>query len=417
MKKLFYPLAFAITAFLILFSCSAEEEDTIPPQTVQEPTPEPEPSAPTQFTLTVTAGEGGSVSTEGGTYDEGTEITVTATPDDGYEFIEWDGNDNQSNSFTISVNSNITIQANFQIIQSNENYYSSGDIIPIEPVVFYDRELTINGIKLLAAGSIGGQEAVPDSWVYKTAQVFKLLMESDAEGIDSDAQINMIKTLKGEIGWHQGYPAGQRIARGGGNEYSPNFLDDNRNQSYPGLEAFEDALALDDMVWYKNIDSQGTGDDDINEIIEHTLHTIHRFGVRGGVEGSTEALNIEAEEEDITNTDIFLAMKEAYTNGVFDIEGYGGDINNRDAWPVMLKEYQYLLTFGMWEFSEFWEGGSLSPEWNDNARTPSGIQANNPLGYELYNTYFKPVISIPSKEILREIFKDDDQGESGYIVD
>jgi len=401
----------------LVYSCSTEEEDTTPPPTVQQPTPEPEPPAPTQYTLVVTASEGGTVSTEGGTYDEGTEVTVTATPDDGYEFIEWDGNDNQSNSFTISVNSNITIQANFQIIQSNENYYSSGDIIPIEPLVFYDRELTINGIKLLAAGSIGGQEAVPDSWVYKTAQVFKLLMDSDAEGIDSDAQINMIKTLKGEIGWHQGYPAGQRIARGGGNEYSPNFLDDNRNQSYPGLEAFEDALALDDMVWYKNIDSQGTGDDDINEIIEHTLHTIHRFGVRGGVEGSTEALNIEAEEEDITNTDIFLAMKEAYTNGVFDIEGYGGDINNRDAWPVMLKEYQYLLTFGMWEFSEFWDGGSLSPEWNDNARTPSGIQANNPLGYELYNTYFKPVISIPSKEILREIFKDDDQGESGYIVD
>ena len=24
-------------------------------------------------------------------------------------------------------------------------------------------------------------------------------------------------------------------------------------------------------------------------------------------------------------------MKEAYTNGVFDIDGYGGDINNRDA--------------------------------------------------------------------------------------
>uniref|UniRef100_UPI0040483FFE hypothetical protein n=1 Tax=Algoriphagus sp. TaxID=1872435 RepID=UPI0040483FFE len=304
-------------------------------------------------------------------------------------------------------------QANFQITQ----YYSSGDIIPIEPVVFYDRELTINGIKLIVAGDIGGQLAVPDFWIYKTARVFQLLIDKDAEDIDSNSQLNMIKTLKGEIGWHQGYPTGQRIARGGGNEYSPNFLDDNRNQSYPGLEAFEDALALDDMVWYKNIDSQGTGDDDINEIMEHTLHTLHRFGVRGAVQGSTEALNIEAEEEDITNTDIFLAMKEAYTNGVFDIEGYGGDINNRDAWPVMLKEYQYLLTYGMWEFSEFWEGGSLSPEWNDNARTPEGVLANNPLGYELYNTYFKPVISIPSKEILREIFQDGDKGESGYIVD
>ena len=401
----------------LVFSCSTEEEDTTPPPTVQQPTPEPEPPAPTQYTLTVTASEGGTVSTEGGTYDEGTEVTVTATPDDGYEFIEWDGNDNQSNSFTVSVNSNITIQANFQIIQSNENYYSNGDIIPIEPVVFYDRELTINGIKLIVAGDIGGQLAVPDFWIYKTARVFQLLIDKDAEDIDSNSQLNMIKTLKGEIGWHQGYSTGQRIARGGGNEYSPNFLDDNRNQSYPGLEAFEDALALDDMVWYKNIDSQGTGDDDINEIIEHTLHTIHRFGVRGGVEGSTEALNIEAEEEDITNTDIFLAMKEAYTNGVFDIEGYGGDINNRDAWPVMLKEYQYLLTYGMWDFSEFWEGGSLSPEWNDNARTPEGVLANNPLGYELYNTYFKPVISIPSKATLREIFQDGDQGESGYIVD
>jgi len=401
----------------LVYSCSTEEEDATPPPTVQQPTPEPEPPAPTQYTLVVTASEGGTVSTEGGTYDEGTEVTVTATPDDGYEFIEWDGNDNQSNSFTVSINSNITIQANFQIIQSNENYYSSGDIIPIEPVVFYDRELTINGIKLIVAGDIGGQLAVPDFWIYKTARVFQLLIDKDAEDIDSNSQLSMIKTLKGEIGWHQGYPSGQRIARGGGNEYSPNFLDDNRNQSYPGLEAFEDALALDDMVWYKNIDSQATGDDDINEIMEHTLHTLHRFGVRGGVQGSTEALNIEAEEEDITNTDVFLAMKEAYTNGVFDIEGYGGDINNRDAWPVMLKEYQYLLTYGMWEFSEFWEGGSLSPEWNDNARTPEGVLANNPLGYELYNTYFKPVISIPSKEILREIFQDGDQGESGYIVD
>lgn len=416
MKFYLSLLTTCILFLTLVFSCSTDDEESVAP-VVQTPQPEPEPSAPTQYTLTVTASEGGTVSTEGGTYDEGTEVTVTATPDDGYEFIEWDGNDNQSNSFTVSVNSNITIQANFQIIQSNENYYSNGDIIPIEPVVFYDRELTINGIKLIVAGDIGGQLAVPDFWIYKTARVFQLLIDKDAEDIDSNSQLNMIKTLKGEIGWHQGYPSGQRIARGGGNEYSPNFLDDNRNQSYPGLEVFEDALALDDMVWYKNIDSQGTGDDDINEIMEHTLHTLHRFGVRGGVEGSTEALNIEAEEEDITNTDVFLAMKEAYTNGVFDIEGYGGDINNRDAWPVMLKEYQYLLTYGMWEFSEFWEGGSLSPEWNDNARTPEGVLANNPLGYELYNTYFKPVISIPSKEILREIFQDDDQGESGYIVD
>jgi len=35
---------------------------------------------PTQYTLTFTAEEGGFVSTEGGTYDEGTEVAITATP-------------------------------------------------------------------------------------------------------------------------------------------------------------------------------------------------------------------------------------------------------------------------------------------------------------------------------------------------
>jgi len=403
--------------FITLISCSSEEET--PVQSVEQtPKPETTPApTPTQYTLTVSSEEGGSVSTEGGTYDEGTTITVTATPSEGYEFVGWLGSDETERELVISVNSNITLSPIFQIIQTNETYYSSGDIINIEPVIFYNRELIINGVKLVAAGDIGGQKAVPDIWIYKTAQVFKLLMNKDSEGIDSEAQLNMIKTLKGEIGWHQGIQTGQRIAYGGGDEYSPNFLTDNGKQSYEGLEAFEDNLALDDMVWYKNIDSKGTGDDDINEILEHTLHTLHRFGARGGVQGSTEALNAESEEGDISNTSVLLAMKEAYDNGVFDIEGYGGDINNQDAWPVMLKEYQYLLTYGMWDYSEFWDGGSLSPEWNDNARTPEGVLANNPLGYELFNTYLKPVISKPSKEILRNMFKDNDQGDSGYTPD
>ena len=403
--------------FITLISCSSEEET--PVQSVEQtPKPETTPApTPTQYTLTVSSEEGGSVSTEGGTYDEGTTITVTATPSEGYEFVGWLGSDETERELVISVNSNITLSPIFQVIQTNETYYSSGDIINIEPVIFYNRELIINGVKLVAAGDIGGQKAVPDIWIYKTAQVFKLLMNKDSDGIDSEAQLNMIKTLKGEIGWHKGIQTGQRIAYGGGGEYSPNFLTDNGKQSYEGLEAFEDNLALDDMVWYKNVDSKGTGDDDINEILEHTLHTLHRFGARGGVQGSTEALNAESEEGDISDTSVLLAMKEAYDNGVFGIEGYGGDINNQDAWPVMLKEYQYLLTYGMWDYSEFWDGGSLSPEWNDNARTPEGVLANNPLGYELFNTYLKPVISKPSREILRNMFKDNDQGDSGYTPD
>ena len=113
MKKLFYPIVFALTAFLFVYSCSTEEEDTTPPPQVQQPTPEPEPEV-SQFTLTVTAGEGGTVSTEGGTFDEGTEVNISATPEEGYEFVGWEGIDNNSAEITLAVDANTSIQAIFQ---------------------------------------------------------------------------------------------------------------------------------------------------------------------------------------------------------------------------------------------------------------------------------------------------------------
>jgi uncharacterized repeat protein (TIGR02543 family) len=176
---------FLIPIFLLVFySCSPDEETQAPTNNVQTTIPEPE-TVVVQYTLTVTAGDGGSV-TGGGTFDEGTVLTIIASPNDGYEFIGWTGSEVTSNEVSITVNTDLTLTANFQLIEVATNYYSSGDIIAIESVVFYDRELTINGIKLIAAGEIGGQEAVPDKWIYKTAQVFKLLIDKDAEDIDSN---------------------------------------------------------------------------------------------------------------------------------------------------------------------------------------------------------------------------------------
>ena len=119
MKKLYLLSIIALTSIALIYSCSTEEEDTTPPPSVVA-TPEPEPPAPTQYTLTVTAGDGGTVSTEGGTYDEGTEITVTATPEEGYEFIGWEGRDETSAELTITLNSDISLTAIFESSLSSE---------------------------------------------------------------------------------------------------------------------------------------------------------------------------------------------------------------------------------------------------------------------------------------------------------
>jgi hypothetical protein len=115
MKKPYLLTIITLSSIALIYSCSTEEEDTTPPPSVVA-TPEPEPPAPTQYTLTVTAGEGGTVSTEGGTFDEGTEVTVTATPDEGYEFVRWEGSDSTENSLTITLDSNESLNAVFELI-------------------------------------------------------------------------------------------------------------------------------------------------------------------------------------------------------------------------------------------------------------------------------------------------------------
>ena len=113
-----------LSIFALIYSCSSETEDTSPPPTVTQPQ-ESEPD-PTQYTLTVTAGEGGTVSTEGGTFDEGTEIKITAIPSEGNEFIGWEGVEETSNEITVQINSSINIKALFKVslFESTSERYS-----------------------------------------------------------------------------------------------------------------------------------------------------------------------------------------------------------------------------------------------------------------------------------------------------
>ena len=101
-----------ISLTIFFYSCSSNDDDTTtPPNVVQ--TSDTEPTTPTQYTLTVTAGEGGTVSTQGGTYDEGTEVTITATPDEGYLFFGWEGLSSEGNEISLSLDSNQSLVALF----------------------------------------------------------------------------------------------------------------------------------------------------------------------------------------------------------------------------------------------------------------------------------------------------------------
>jgi len=303
--------------------------------------------------------------------------------------------------------------------------YNNGAIIDLtgDGSDFFSREVTVNGVRIVAAGTVGGQTAVPDAFVEKVARMFELFTDPNGAGINETSQRTFIKTLSGDAGTYHAAvgPTLQRVARGAGADYTPNFLTDAGIASY-NLSPLFDSHVANDMVWYLNStgDAPGDGDNDAQEVIEHVFHTLHMHGL--------DAVSLKMYpyiSTDWASGPLYEAMEEAYDAGKWDSSGYGGNAwkTDGDAFEVAAKEYLFLLNFGMFEYSSLWDGGSLAPEWTDDMRTPSGIQTNNPLGYALHNTYIAPVISKPSLTTIRNIFQDGDTGDptvagaSGYVSD
>ncbi|MDA3013292.1 MAG: hypothetical protein O3A48_01975, partial [Actinomycetota bacterium] len=100
--------------------------------------------------------------------------------------------------------------------------YDKDRIVEI-PSEFFKREVTINGVRIMAAGNVGGQVAVPDAFIEKVARMVELFTDPTGENIDAAKQEAFIKTLRGDSGtYHAGMPTLQKVARGGGDDYSPN---------------------------------------------------------------------------------------------------------------------------------------------------------------------------------------------------
>ncbi|MCV9386954.1 InlB B-repeat-containing protein [Reichenbachiella ulvae] len=82
----------------------------------------------TQYTITASSSGNGSV-TGGGTFTEGSVISLTATANSGYEFVGWSGDASGSNNpLSVTVNGNKSITANFSAISTTQYTVSTSSI-------------------------------------------------------------------------------------------------------------------------------------------------------------------------------------------------------------------------------------------------------------------------------------------------
>ena len=116
MKKLF----FLFPAFALVLSCSSDETST----------PVTPPAPIVKYTIALSAGEGGTVSTTGGEYEAGQTVSVTATPQGEYIFKDWsDGNTDATRTITISSNSTLTANFEKRKYPLTINFEGEGEVI------------------------------------------------------------------------------------------------------------------------------------------------------------------------------------------------------------------------------------------------------------------------------------------------
>ena len=79
---------------------------------------QPQPSGKKTLAIMVNPSEGGSV-TGAGTYDAGTQVSVEAIPNEGYEFVDWEDGETFA-SRTVTVNEDMTLMATFKAVKNTE---------------------------------------------------------------------------------------------------------------------------------------------------------------------------------------------------------------------------------------------------------------------------------------------------------
>ena len=145
-----------VVGFSLALAATAEIHDSCDAATLTITATGEIPDGVQQYDLAINSTAGGSVTTPGeGTfsYDEGTDVSLEATPDTGHRFASWTGDvDTIANSgaaeTTITINGHYIITANFEELAPPLNWALIGGIIAMAVVlglvIFFRRRKRAN---------------------------------------------------------------------------------------------------------------------------------------------------------------------------------------------------------------------------------------------------------------------------------
>lgn len=186
MKKL-STVSIAILAILLLLALAVGcQPQTTPGPPIPGPTP-PAPPPGVTYILSVTANPGGggsiSLSPAGGTYDAGSEVTLTAIPAQGYVFDRWSLDaTGTSSSVTLTMDSSKRVTAHF-----TARYTLTTQVSPIGSGTVAPASGTYDGGTKVTLTATPAQGYVFEGWegddIISTSSSLTLTMDSSKEVI------------------------------------------------------------------------------------------------------------------------------------------------------------------------------------------------------------------------------------------
>ena len=244
----------------LTFTVTSDRTLTAIFEPISEPAPGPTPK-PT-YTINVSTAEGGTAS-GGGEYEQGSSVTLTATPENGYRFIAWTENDEQistDENYTFIADHDRTIVAIFMPIPK-----------PIYTIhVSSTQGGTIGGSGSYKEGEVVTVNAIPDNgyrflcWEENGVQVsievrFSFVAETDRTLV---AAFELIPQSGPDSTYVPGTPSTSYHPNGGNTQPTTTSLPSRTEVQMPTLTNGKTTLiAPDDSFWggYKTGRDNGAG--------------------------------------------------------------------------------------------------------------------------------------------------------------
>ena len=337
MKKLLLVLL-----FVPLVYCSSDSpEEVIPPIL--------------NYTLTVKAEEGGSVSSTGGSYEPGKVVTITATANSEYVFSGW-SNGSTDNPLSVTMNSNQTITASFEKVTYTLSTSTEGEGTVTEVLVSSGRTTDYN------SGSVVRLTAVPSSgWSF-------VEWSGGASGVENpiDIDINQPKNISATFEaiseiqslifdkWNFNTTTGKKISSESERDFiilkSNNtfILNTNQTERRGSFVITDNQISLGSIgtLSVNNISENSMGVDiDINDFYFEGLIA---FSDKNYVDGDcTSFLEcVDNKTYSIMSNDLYGVMKDLYQDEFFILKFIDNpnDIPNQD-WINIYNNRKFIKIF------------------------------------------------------------------------